>query len=43
LLQSGEIKSIRVGRAILVPISALHEWLAKKATESGDLQATGGK
>ena len=29
LLQSGEIKFIRVGRRILIPIKSLNEWLEK--------------
>ena len=30
LLESGEIKSFRVGRACLVPVQSIEEWMAKE-------------
>jgi len=39
LLRTGEIRSIRIGRSIRIPLSALEEWLKKKLAESSDDQA----
>jgi excisionase family DNA binding protein len=33
LISSGEIASVRVGRAIRIPVQAFKEWLDRKAGE----------
>jgi excisionase family DNA binding protein len=33
LIASGELRSVRVGRAIRVPVQALKEWIERKSRE----------
>jgi excisionase family DNA binding protein len=41
LLRSGDLPSVRVGRAVRVPIEGLRDWIARQslATESRDAYA----
>jgi excisionase family DNA binding protein len=39
LVRTGAIGSLRTGRAILVPLTAVHEFLARSGTGTGDGRA----